>query len=358
VSSPDPDNPRQSDDQTAAQPESYDLAPEYPTPPAPVYPAQYPPPPASAYPPPGYQPGRQDQGQQHPGEQRWQPQPGYQPGPGQVGYQPAHPHPGSEQRSYPQPGPQQPSYPLPAPAPAAFEQSTYQPGYPQQPGQPRYRQPGYPQHPQPGYPQPGFSPGGQPHPAGGGLPTKKRTGLVIGLVVVGVIMLGCCGAGAVFGAPIFNQFPAKVTAPDDLAGLTKQQNAEVDQLGDQLGRELKRNAKVDDAVAGLYASPGDSSRLVLVVGASGFLLRPGKEVDNAFAGMSGSGLPVSTVTRYDAGALGGTVKCGSGTVSGLNLSVCAWGDHGSIGMGIFYGRAVTESADMFLKIREAMVDRG
>jgi hypothetical protein len=288
VSNPNPDNPRQPDDRTA-QPESYDLAPEYSAPPAP----QYPPPPASGYPPPAYQPG------------------------------------------YPQP---------------ASEQPAYQPGYPQQPGQPQY--------PPAGYPQPGFTPGGQPYPAGGIPPKKKHTGLVIGLIVVGVVLLGCCGVGAVFGAPILHEYPAKVTAPDNLAGLAKQQNAQVDQLGDQLGQELKKTAKVDEAVAGLYAAQGDPNRLVLVVGASGFLLTPDKEIDNAFAGMSGSGLPVSSVSGYESGTLGGTVKCGSGTVSGLNLSVCAWGDHGSIGMGIFYGRAVTESAEMFLKIREGMVDRG
>jgi hypothetical protein len=189
-------------------------------------------------------------------------------------------------------------------------------------------------------------------------PKKKRTGLIISLVVVGVVLLGCCGVGAALAAPILREYPAKVTAPDNLAGLSKQQNAEVDQLGDQLGQELKKNTKVDDAVAGLYAAPGDQAHLVLVVGASGLLLSPEKEIDNAFEGMSGSGLPVSGVSGHDAGNLGGTVKCGSGTVSGLNLSVCAWGDHGSIGMGIFYGRAIDESADLFLQIREGMVDRG
>ena len=180
---------------------------------------------------------------------------------------------------------------------------------------------------------------------------------MIALVVVGVVLLGCCGIGAAIVAPIFGQYAATVDTPATLAGLTKQQNSEIDKLGEQLGQDLKNNAKVDKAVAGLYAEGSDETKLVLVVGASALLFSPDKEVENAFKAMTDSGLPVSNIAEVDAGDLGGTVKCGTGTVSGVALSVCAWGDHGSIGMGIFYDRPVAESSALFEKIRTGMLKR-
>jgi hypothetical protein len=181
---------------------------------------------------------------------------------------------------------------------------------------------------------------------------------LIAFAVVGVIALGCCGVGAVIAAPILKEYPATVTVPPDLAGMTKQQNAETDRLGQSLGEELKKTANVDSAVAGLYAAAGDAQHPVLVLGASGLLLSPTNEVDSAFKGMGTSGLPVSNVAPYDAGSLGGTIKCGTGKVPGTSLVVCAWGDHGSLGMAIFYNRPIAESADLFLKVREGMLSRG
>jgi hypothetical protein len=217
-----------------------------------------------------------------------------------------------------------------------------------------YPPPGYQYPPPPQYPGP-IPYAGAPMPP----PRKRRRGWLIALSVVAVVLLGCCGVGAVIIAPYVGQYPSTIDAPAQLAGLDRIQNAQIDQLGSQLSDQLKRkNTRLENAVAGLYAAQGDETRPVLVVGATGLVFSPAKEVDDAFQGMQGSGLQVSARTEYAAGRLGGTVRCATSAVSRFNLSVCVWGDHGSVGMGIFYNRPIAESASLFLRIREEMVKRG
>jgi hypothetical protein len=174
-----------------------------------------------------------------------------------------------------------------------------------------------------------------------------------------VVLLGCCGIGAAVFAPYVGEYPSSIEAPLSVAGLDKVQNPQIDQLGEQLTTQLKKkNVRLSNAVAGLYAARGDETQPVLVVGATGLVFSPAREVHNAFQGMTDSGLPVSAEKNYDAGALGGTVRCATGSIARINLSVCAWGDHGSVGIGIFYDRPVAESAALFLRIREEMLKRG
>jgi hypothetical protein len=214
--------------------------------------------------------------------------------------------------------------------------------------------PGYQYPPPPHYPGP-IPYAGAPMPP----PRKRRRGWLIALSVVAVVLLGCCGIGAAIIAPYVGQYPSTIDAPSQLAGLDRVQNAQTDQLGNQLSEQLKRkNTRLENAVAGLYAAQGDEARPVLVVGATGLVFSPGKEVDNAFQGMVDSGLQISARTEYAAGRLGGTVRCATSAVSRFSLSVCVWGDHGSVGMGIFYSRPIAESASLFLRIREEMVKRG
>jgi hypothetical protein len=221
--------------------------------------------------------------------------------------------------------------------------------------------PGYPPQypPQPSYPGPVPYAGAPYAGAPVAAPRKRRKGWLIALSVVAVVLLGCCGIGAAIIAPYVGQYPATVDAPSRLAGLDRIQNTQIDQLGSQLSEQLKRkNTRLENAVAGLYAAQGAETQPVLVVGATGLVFSPSNEVDNAFQGMADSGLQVSARTDYAAGRLGGTVRCATSAVARFSLSVCVWGDHGSVGMGIFYNRPIAESAALFLRIREEMVKRG
>jgi hypothetical protein len=253
-----------------------------------------------------------------------------------------------------------PEYSVPPTQPPTGSPQPPQPTQPPPAGYPpsSYPPPGYPPQypPQPSYPGP-IPYAGAPHP--GAAPRKRRKGWLIALSIVAVVLLGCCGIGAAIIAPYVGQYPATIDAPSRLAGLDRIQNAQIDQLGSQLSEQLKRkNTRLENAVAGLYAAQGAEAQPVLVVGATGLVFSPGKEVDHAFQGMVDSGLQVSARTDYAAGRLGGTVRCATSAVGRFSLSVCGWGDHGSVGMGIFYNRPIAESAALFLRIREEMLKRG
>lgn len=151
----------------------------------------YPPPPGNGPPYPGQGPG--------------QPGPYGQPAPGGHGQQP----------HQPQQPPQQPAGHYPPSGPRPGYGQPQGPGYGQQGyGQPQYGQ-GY-GAPQGGYgqPQQGF---GQPGPYDGP-PKKKKTGLVVGLAVGGVVLLGGLVLGGYF---LFSGGPRPV-AEDYVALITEQ----------------------------------------------------------------------------------------------------------------------------------------
>jgi hypothetical protein len=57
------------------------------------------------------------------------------------------------------------------------------------------------------------------------------------------------------------------------------------------------------------------------------------------------------------GPLGGQERCGSGRLDGRAVSVCAWADHGSLGVGLFAGRSIEGSSPMLQDIRAAIIQR-
>jgi hypothetical protein len=54
---------------------------------------------------------------------------------------------------------------------------------------------------------------------------------------------------------------------------------------------------------------------------------------------------------YHAGPLGGYVRCAAVIQEGFNGTYCFWADHGTIGLGVFPGRKMTDSAELFNRIR-------
>ena len=172
------------------------------------------------------------------------------------------------------------------------------------------------------------------------------------------VLLACCGVGAAIAVPILREYPATVEAPAQMAGFAKIPDQDAVEVTRSLTAKLKKDTGADNAVVGLYVAGADRSRGVLALAVSTLLLSPAKEVASAFGGMDNTGVPVTGVKDYPTGSLGGTVRCGVGTADGLDLSVCVWADHGSLGIGMFYNRDVHESADLFVTMREEMVKRG
>ncbi|GAA4259246.1 hypothetical protein GCM10022255_083130 [Dactylosporangium darangshiense] len=311
-----PHNPDDEPRSEPFQPVSYDLAPEFGTPP-----------------PPSAQPG-------NPAQSGYGAQPG---SPAQSGH--------GTQPGYPaQPG------------------HGTQPGFPAQSGYRAQPAPAYPVSAQPhayqpvSAPPPAFTPAAPlPPPA----PPKKGKGLKITLSVIGGVFLVCAIATTVFLYPYIKE-TAHVSAPATLpGGLKKSDTDAAGQLEDTLETALRDGTEdLNEVATGVYTTDDDVEKVVVLAAATGTFLSPGSEADSAFTGFStgGSGQrDVGTARVYDAGSLGGTVKCADGEAGSdsdkTTFAMCVWADHGSIGLVLFFSRTADESAPLFVQIREAVVKR-
>lgn len=241
------------------------------------------------------------------------------------------------------------------PGPYGPPQSYQQPAYQQQP---QYQQPAY-QDPyqasappyQPPFPAPGpaFTP-----------PPRRGKGLKITLGILAALLLVCGVGCGVFLYPILSASGTTVTAPATLpGGLEKQTSDSMQKIADEMERDLRADVgDVKQVAAGIY-SDGDETKLVVLVAATSTVVFPDDEVGNAFSGFNatGAGGGLGGQTSYPAGDLGGTVKCASGTEDDLPMTLCAWADHGSVGIAIFIGRELKESSDLFLQIRTEVEHR-
>ncbi len=313
--------------------------------------SMYPPQNDGGYPPqPGY--GQQPPYGQQPGQGYGQ-QPGYPPQPGypQQGY------PSEYQQGYPQS------------APPDYQQGYPQQGYPQssppdyQQGYPQSAPPGYP--PQQGYPEYGY-PSDQPqyqqgYPPVAPEPVKKRTGLKVTLSIIAVVAVLCIGGGIVVyltvGKSASQAAATTLNLPDPLAGLTRIHDTTLQASEDELVTKLKTGKPpLKNPVAGFYAPGGDKTKLIMIAAGTSLILSPETDLKDAFDGLAASGLTVNATQNFPAGTLGGTVKCGSGSVDtggdSLPMVFCGWADHGSIGLVAFYNTSdVTTSAALFDRIR-------
>jgi hypothetical protein len=329
----------------------------------PEYGSQQEPPPRGQQPP----PGRPEYGQQPPYGQ--QPTYGGQPSYGQPEY--------GQQPQYGQ----QPTY--------GGQPSYGQPEYGQQPyGQPTQVQPGYPQPDygqQPTYDPPSYrtsdfgssAPYGQP-------PRKSRAILWITLGIVVVLVVGGAAIAVLYAAtngdkgntgttatgttappsagasadPFAKERNASLSAPKKLAGLTKSTDKDLQKTADDLTDQMKGSVPgARDTIAAFYEDPSDPTKLVMVAGVTSDLPDPDAELDGTFRGLGTGGLPVENIKKTNAGSLGGVAKCGTSTAAGIPVAVCAWADHGSVGMTFFYNRKVSESTSLFLKIRSGVLKR-
>lgn len=235
-----------------------------------------------------------------------------------------------------------------APSAGSYQQQPGPYGPPQ--SYPSYQQPAYQdpyQASAPPYQQP-FTPPVPP-------PPRRGKGLKITLGILGALFLVCGVLSCVFLYPVISASSTAVSAPETLpGGLTKETSDDMQKIVDQMERDLRNDVgNVDQVAAGIY-SAGDPTKLVVLVAATSTVLFPDTEVEDAFKGFNSAGGGVSGKTSYPAGTLGGTVKCGTGTEDNLPMTLCAWSDHGSVGIAIFINRELKDSADLFTQIRAAV----
>ncbi|GAA1757373.1 hypothetical protein [Luedemannella helvata] len=233
-----------------------------------------------------------------------------------------------------------------------------------------------------GYAQSGYGASGYPAPGGyAPAPKRSRTGLWVGLAIGVVVLLALCVGGAVMllrsgddkttgtGTPtaVATTRPpaagadaekgATVSTPATLAGLTLSKEPSLQKTAEDLEAELKSSIpNASSAAAGTYQDPSDPTALVMVAVVAVDNDTPEALVSGAFVGMR-SQLDVKNVKDIDPGPMGGIARCGTATMQGMPLTVCVWGDHGSLGQIYFLNRSLPESQKLYPDIRKGVLHR-
>lgn len=172
-----------------------------------------------------------------------------------------------------------------------------------------------------------------------------------------LMSLLCCGVCASFAAPIGAQYPARVAArPAEVEGLKRNDNPIVKTVAAVMADRFRLEPWIDDAFAAMYTDPKSDKRNVIFFGATLFIWDPDGEFDKV---IQGAGETLSNVTEYPPGVMGGELRCGNGEDDkGEPVILCAWADHGSLGVGIFYGdRPMDECASILSTLREKIIIR-
>jgi hypothetical protein len=260
-----------------------------------------------------------------------------------------------------------PAWPQPPPAwpqpPHAGWQQAPPPGWPQAPppGWPQAPPPGWPQPaPQPSWDQPQQQPWPPTYPASAPPPKKSRTGLIILIIPIAVLVLVGLGVAAyVWSADRIQAARTWVEAPTSLVGRPKITEPQLVAMVDQLAAQVRqRLPNATSTAVGLYGEPAELDVVVLAA-VAGRVADPAKQLTQTFEGVSTAGLSASGITSVDPGPLGGEARCGTVSAGPVSIVLCAWADPGSLGIvGYYFQQDVDEVAAEFVRARGEVEKRG
>jgi len=177
------------------------------------------------------------------------------------------------------------------------------------------------------------------------------------LVAFLVFDLLCCGACGLIAAPLWGEYPSRIAAtPASVGGLRRDDNGLVRLIAEEAKFRIRASDHVDDSFADRYVDPRNAARSVIAFGGTGLIWDP---AGTLHAVIQGAGQDLRNVADYPAGPLGGLLKCGDGKDDKQqDVVLCAWIDHGSMGIGVFYGKPAHGDAAAFLRaLREAVIIR-
>jgi hypothetical protein len=216
---------------------------------------------------------------------------------------------------------------------------------------------------------PSFMPPGAAAPAPGGGRTGGMVALVVGSVVLLLVLVGVgvalflrsdsddppapAAPTAQASAAGEAEYPARIELPQTLAGMSKIDDEDLNALANEIANDLKTSTDAETAYVAYYAPAGEATKIVGVIGATGKMERPGTELDDMFTEMS-----VTGIAAVDPGPMGGHMKCGIQETATQRLTICGWADGGSLGLGIFLDRPMSESEILFRQIRGEVLKRG
>ncbi len=187
------------------------------------------------------------------------------------------------------------------------------------------------------------------------VPRKRRWPWVLG--IFGLLCAICCGLCAFATVPVWEQYPSKLAKmPEEVAGLKRDPSDVVKVIALAAAERLRLEWNIDDAFADNYIDPKSAQRHIITFGATLLVWNPGGDLD---AAIKREGQNLSDVQPFPAGRLGGYLKCANGKDDREKpVVLCAWTDHGSMGMSICYGhRPMPECADFLRQLRERILIR-
>jgi hypothetical protein len=154
--------------------------------------------------------------------------------------------------------------------------------------------------------------------------------------------------------PYVKEYPASIVAEASIPGLRATSDAARRKAGEQLLHAITSDQIDEDAVSLLWTDT--RQRGVTLAVTTRFVNHPDSDLADRFADLTQS-LKLTGVQEIDPGALGGYERCATGTSAGRTATVCGWADHGSLAVGVFAGRNVSEAAGLLNTIRATVVKR-
>jgi hypothetical protein len=177
------------------------------------------------------------------------------------------------------------------------------------------------------------------------------------IVLGSLLAVTLAGAGAIgyAGWRIASQKDATLVAPPQIGSLKLDTTDEGRSTADYLQTALSAEVDLDEAVGGVYSdgTPND----VLFFGGTTLIWTPESDLDTSLGILDDEQGAVTGIHNVDAGALGGTMKCGTTKTDGTDMPVCGWADHGSLALAMFPGRTEPDAAKLLLQIRDAAQTR-
>ncbi|GIJ40040.1 hypothetical protein [Micromonospora andamanensis] len=184
--------------------------------------------------------------------------------------------------------------------------------------------------------------------------SRRRRLVVVLLAVVALVGVGALGA---WGWRIVQQKDARITTPDQIAGLRLDTSDRAASTADYLRSGLAADIQLDTSFGAVYQDPADARRSVLIFGGTTLLWQPERDLESLFELMADETAAVTGLRGVSPGELGGVMKCGNTSGEGGDFAVCGWADHGSVVLAMFPARSVDESAGLLRQIRESVQTR-
>ncbi|MEU4716295.1 hypothetical protein AB0F73_21960 [Micromonospora purpureochromogenes] len=179
------------------------------------------------------------------------------------------------------------------------------------------------------------------------------------IVLAAALAVGLAGAAALgtAGWRVAQQKDTRLSAPERVAGLTRDDSERARSTADYLRSGFAADIDLDASFGTVYRDPADETRAVLLFGGTTLLWQPERDLDSLFGLMADETGRVAGLREVPAGKLGGVMKCGTTSGDGGDFAICGWADHGSAAMAMFPSRSVDDAAGLFRQIREGVQTR-